>query len=159
MPCITVGEENSAPIELSYEDHGIGQPVVIIHGHPLDGHSWERRVPALPEAGHPVIAYDRRAFGRSSQPAKGYDHDTFAADLDKVPTTPGLTDAVLVGFSMGNGELGRYLGTYGSGRVAKAAFPASLEPFLLDTADNPAGVDARRAWSPTPSTRGSRWPG
>jgi pimeloyl-ACP methyl ester carboxylesterase len=141
MPYITVGEENSAPIELYYEDHGTGQPVVLIHGYPLDGHSWERQVPALLEAGHRVVTYDRRGFGRSSQPTKGYDYDTFAADLDKVLTTLDLTDAVLVGFSMGTGEVGRYLGTYGSGRVAKAAFLASLEPFLLKTDDNPAGVD------------------
>jgi len=141
MPYITVGEENSAPIELYYEDHGTGQPVVLIHGYPLDGHSWEKQLPALLEAGHRVITYDRRGFGRSSQPTTGYDYDTFAADLDKVLTTLDLTDAVLVGFSMGTGEVGRYLGTYGSGRVAKAAFLASLEPFLLKTDDNPTGVD------------------
>ncbi|MFI6434186.1 alpha/beta fold hydrolase [Streptomyces sp. NPDC050759] len=141
MPYVAVGEENSAPIELYYEDHGTGQPVVLIHGYPLDGHSWEKQVPALLEAGHRVITYDRRGFGRSSQPTTGYDYDTFAADLDKVLTTLDLTDAVLVGFSMGTGEVGRYLGTYGSGRVAKAAFLASLEPFLLKTDDNPTGVD------------------
>ncbi|MDH6553690.1 non-heme chloroperoxidase [Streptomyces sp. SAI-117] len=141
MPYIAVGEENSAPIELYYEDHGTGQPVVLIHGYPLDGHSWEKQLPALLEAGHRVITYDRRGFGRSSQPTTGYDYDTFAADLDKVLTTLDLTDAVLVGFSMGTGEVGRYLGTYGSGRVAKAAFLASLEPFLLKTDDNPTGVD------------------
>jgi pimeloyl-ACP methyl ester carboxylesterase len=141
MPYITVGEENSAPIELYYEDHGTGQPVVLIHGYPLDGHSWEKQLPALLEAGHRVITYDRRGFGRSSQPTTGYDYDTFAADLDKVLTSLDLTDAVLVGFSMGTGEVGRYLGTYGSGRVAKAVFLASLEPFLLKTDDNPAGVD------------------
>ncbi|MFC8432294.1 alpha/beta fold hydrolase [Streptomyces sp. NPDC057253] len=141
MPYITVGEENSAPIELYYEDHGTGQPVVLIHGYPLDGHSWEKQLPALLEAGHRVITYDRRGFGRSSQPTTGYDYDTFAADLDKVLTTLDLTDAVLVGFSMGTGEVGRYLGAYGSGRVAKAAFLASLEPFLLKTDDNPTGVD------------------
>ena len=140
MPYITVGEENSAPIELYYEDHGTGQPVVLIHGYPLDGHSWERQVPALLEAGHRVVTYDRRGFGRSSQPTTGYDYDTFAADLDKVLTGLDLTDAVLVGFSMGTGEVGRYLGAYGSGRVAKAAFLASLEPFLLKTDDNPTGV-------------------
>ncbi|MEU0024341.1 alpha/beta hydrolase [Streptomyces sp. NPDC006335] len=141
MPYITVGEENSAPIELYYEDHGTGQPVVLIHGYPLDGHSWEKQLPALLEAGHRVITYDRRGFGRSSQPTTGYDYDTFAADLDKVLTSLDLTDAVLVGFSMGTGEVGRYLGTYGSRRVAKAVFLASLEPFLLKTDDNPAGVD------------------
>lgn len=140
MPYITVGEENSAPVELYYEDHGTGQPVVLIHGYPLDGHSWERQVPALLEAGHRVITYDRRGFGRSSQPTTGYDYDTFAADLDKVIEELDLTDAVLVGFSMGTGEVGRYLGTYGSGRIAKAAFLASLEPFLLKTDDNPTGV-------------------
>ncbi|MES5823218.1 alpha/beta hydrolase [Streptomyces sp. RG80] len=140
MPYITVGEENSAPVELYYEDHGTGQPVVLIHGYPLDGHSWERQVPALLEAGHRVITYDRRGFGRSSQPTTGYDYDTFAADLAKVVEELDLTDAVLVGFSMGTGEVGRYLGTYGSGRIAKAAFLASLEPFLLKTDDNPTGV-------------------
>ncbi|MEV3908458.1 alpha/beta fold hydrolase [Streptomyces canus] len=141
MPYIAVGEENSAPIELYYEDHGTGQPVVLIHGYPLDGHSWEKQVPVLLEAGHRVITYDRRGFGRSSQPTTGYDYDTFAADLDKVLTSLDLTDTVLVGFSMGTGEVGRYLGTYGSGRVAKAVFLASLEPFLLKTDDNPTGVD------------------
>ncbi|MFJ6087945.1 alpha/beta fold hydrolase [Streptomyces sp. NPDC092369] len=140
MPYITVGEENSASIELYYEDHGTGQPVVLIHGYPLDGHSWERQVPELLEAGHRVITYDRRGFGRSSQPTTGYDYDTFAADLDKVIEELDLTDAVLVGFSMGTGEVGRYLGTYGSGRIAKAVFLASLEPFLLKTDDNPTGV-------------------
>jgi non-heme chloroperoxidase len=141
MPYIAVGEENSAPIELYYEDHGTGQPVVLIHGYPLDGHSWEKQVPVLLEAGHRVITYDRRGFGRSSQPTTGYDYDTFAADLDKLLTSLDLTDAVLVGFSMGTGEVGRFLGKYGSGRVAKAVFLASLEPFLLKTDDNPTGVD------------------
>ncbi|MER6540409.1 alpha/beta hydrolase, partial [Streptomyces sp900105755] len=141
MPYITVGRENSADIELYYEDHGSGRPVVLIHGYPLDGHSWERQLPALLDAGHRVITYDRRGFGRSSQPTTGYDYDTFAADLDAVLTGLDLTDAVLVGFSMGTGEVGRYLGTYGSQRVAKAAFLASLEPFLLKTDDNPDGVD------------------
>ncbi|MDN3020545.1 alpha/beta hydrolase [Streptomyces sp. S.PB5] len=140
MPYITVGEENSAEIELYYEDHGTGQPVVLIHGYPLDGHSWEKQLPVLLSAGYRVITYDRRGFGRSSQPTTGYDYDTFAADLDKVLTTLDLTDAVLVGFSMGTGEVGRYLGTYGSRRVAKAVFLASLEPFLLKTDDNPTGV-------------------
>src|ERR1044072_770615 len=141
MPYIAVGEENSAPIELYYEDHGTGQPVVLIHGYPLDGHSWEKQVPVLLEAGHRVITYDRRGFGRSSQPTTGYDYDTFAADLDKVLTSLDLTDAVLVGFSMGTGEVGRYLGRYGSGRGAHARFLAPLEPFLLKTDDNPTGVD------------------
>lgn len=140
MAYITVGAENSTPIELFYEDHGSGQPVVLIHGYPLDGHSWEKQSRALLEAGYRVIAYDRRGFGQSSQPTTGYDYDTFAADLNTVLETLELSEVVLVGFSMGTGELGRYLGTYGSARIAKAAFLASLEPFLLQTDDNPTGV-------------------
>ncbi|MGH3703456.1 MAG: alpha/beta fold hydrolase, partial [Agromyces sp.] len=140
MAYITVGAENSTPIELFYEDHGAGQPVVLIHGYPLDGHSWEKQSRALLDAGYRVIAYDRRGFGRSSQPTTGYDYDTFAADLNTVLETLELSEVVLVGFSMGTGELGRYLGTYGSARIAKAAFLASLEPFLLQTGDNPTGV-------------------
>jgi pimeloyl-ACP methyl ester carboxylesterase len=140
MPFITVGSENSTSIDLYYEDHGEGQPVVLIHGYPLDGHSWEKQSAALLRAGYRVITYDRRGFGRSSQPTSGYDYDTFAADLKVVLDTLDLTDVVLVGFSMGTGEVGRYLGTYGSQRVAKAAFLASLEPFLLKTDDNPTGV-------------------
>jgi peroxiredoxin len=140
MPFITVGTENSTDIDLYYEDHGEGRPVVLIHGYPLDGHSWERQSAALLAAGYRVITYDRRGFGRSSQPTTGYDYDTFAADLKIVLDTLDLHDAVLVGFSMGTGEVGRYLGTYGSARVAKAAFLASLEPFLLKTDDNPTGV-------------------
>jgi non-heme chloroperoxidase len=140
MPYITVGTENSAPIELYYEDHGEGQPVVLIHGYPLDGHSWEKQVRAILDNGYRVITYDRRGFGRSSQPTTGYDFDTFAADLKAVLDTLDLTDVVLVGFSMGTGEVGRYLGAYGSERVAKAAFLASLEPYLLQADDNPTGV-------------------
>lgn len=140
MPYITVGTENDTNIDLYYEDHGSGQPVVLIHGYPLDGHSWEKQSAALLDAGYRVVTYDRRGFGRSSQPTTGYDYDTFAADLKVVLDTLDLNDVVLVGFSMGTGEVGRYLGTYGSGRVAKAAFLASLEPFLLKTDDNPTGV-------------------
>ncbi|MGV9355412.1 alpha/beta fold hydrolase [Streptomyces misionensis] len=140
MPFIKVGEENSTGIELYYEDHGTGQPVVLIHGFPLSGHSWEKQSAALLEAGYRVITYDRRGFGQSDQPTTGYDYDTFAADLNTVLETLDLNDVVLVGFSMGTGEVGRYLGTYGSARVAKAAFLASLEPFLLKTDDNPDGA-------------------
>jgi non-heme chloroperoxidase len=140
MPFVTVGSENSTSIDLYYEDHGAGQPVVLIHGYPLDGHSWEKQSAALLKAGYRVITYDRRGFGRSSQPTTGYDYDTFAADLKTLLDTLDLTDVVLVGFSMGTGEVARYLGTYGSARVAKAAFLASLEPFLLKTGDNPTGV-------------------
>lgn len=142
MGFITVGQENSTNIDLYYEDHGTGQPVVLIHGYPLDGRSWEKQTAALLQAGYRVISYDRRGFGHSSQPTVGYDYDTFAADLKVVLDTLDLNDAVLVGFSMGTGEVGRYIANYGTERVAKAAFLASLEPFLLQTDDNPAGVPA-----------------
>jgi non-heme chloroperoxidase len=141
MPYITVGHENSAEIALHYTDRGSGQPVVLIHGYPLSGASWEKQEDRLLAAGYRVITYDRRGFGRSSQPSVGYDYDTFADDLHAVLTTLDLTDAVLVGFSMGTGEVGRYLARHGARRVAKAAFLASLEPFLLKTEDNPTGVD------------------
>lgn len=143
MPYITVGEENSTAIELYYEDHGTGQPVVLIHGFPLDGHSWEKQSTALLQAGYRVVTYDRRGFGRSSQPAVGYDYDTFAADLNVLMEKLDLTDAVLVGFSMGTGEVARYVSRHGSARVAKVAFLASLEPFLLKTDDNPTGAAPR----------------
>lgn len=143
MPYITVGEENSAKIELYYEDHGSGPPVVLIHGYPLDGHSWEKQLPQLLDTGHRVVTYDRRGFGRSSQPTSGYDYDTFAADLGRLLTTLDLTEVVLVGFSMGTGEVTRYLATYGHARVHKAALLAPVPPFLLRTPDNPAGVDAQ----------------
>ena len=140
MAYITVGNENSTEIELYYEDHGAGQPVVLILGYPLDGSSWEKQTAALLDAGYRVITYDRRGFGKSSKTTDGYDYDTFAADLHPVLDTLDLRDAVLVGFSMGTGEVARYLSTYGSARVSKAAFLGSLEPFLLQTDDNPAGV-------------------
>jgi pimeloyl-ACP methyl ester carboxylesterase len=140
MAFITVGQENSTDIELYYEDHGAGQAVVLIHGYPLNGHSWEKQTKALLEAGYRVIAYDRRGFGASSKPTEGYDYDTFAADLNALLTTLDLRDVVLVGFSMGTGELTRYVGTYGAERVSKLAFLGSLGPFLLQTDDNPAGV-------------------
>jgi peroxiredoxin len=140
MGYITVGTENSTDIDLYYEDHGTGQPVVLIHGYPLDGSSWEKQTAALLDAGHRVITYDRRGFGRSSKPTTGYDYDTFAADLATVLDTLDLHDVVLVGFSMGTGEVGRYLGTRGAPRVAKAVFLGSLEPYLLLTDDNPEGV-------------------
>jgi non-heme chloroperoxidase len=141
MAFLSVGTENSGPVELYYEDHGAGRPVVLIHGFPLSSASWEKQVPALLDAGYRVIAYDRRGFGRSSQPAAGYDYDTLATDLDRLMTALDLQDAALVGFSMGTGEVVRYLATYGSERVAKAAMLSVLPPFLLRTADNPRGVD------------------
>ncbi|MFF9978572.1 alpha/beta fold hydrolase [Streptomyces erythrochromogenes] len=141
MPYIKVAEGNSAPVELYYEDHGAGRPVVLIHGWPLSGASWEKQTAALLAAGHRVITYDRRGFGRSDQPADGYDYDTFAADLHEVLTALDLRDVVLVGFSMGTGEVTRYLGTHGSSRIAKAVMIGVVPPFLLKTADNPAGVE------------------
>ncbi|UJP40837.1 alpha/beta fold hydrolase [Cellulomonas palmilytica] len=140
MGRITVGTENSIDFQLHYEDKGTGQPVVLIHGFPLDGNSWEAQTAALLDAGYRVVTYDRRGFGRSDEPSVGYDYDTFAADLNTVLETLDLTDAVLVGFSMGTGEVGRYLGTYGSARVAKAVFIGSLEPYLTKTDDNPDGA-------------------
>ncbi|WP_028265479.1 alpha/beta fold hydrolase [Arthrobacter sp. MA-N2] len=140
MAYITVGNENSTEIEIYYEDHGTGQAVVLIHGYPLDGSSWEKQTAALLDAGYRVITYDRRGFGKSSKPTVGYDYDTFAADLNTLLEALNLNDAVLVGFSMGTGEVARYISTYGSGRVAKAVFLGSLEPFVLQTDDNPGGV-------------------
>ncbi|MDQ2660473.1 MAG: alpha/beta hydrolase [Actinomycetota bacterium] len=140
MPLITVGTENSAPIELYYEDHGEGQPVVLSHGFPLDGTSWEKQARALLEAGYRVITYDRRGFGRSSRPTIGYDVDTFTADLKTILDGLDLRDTVLVAFSMGTGEIARYLGTHGSDRIAKAAFLGSILPCLRKSADNPAGA-------------------
>ncbi len=141
MPRLTVGSENSASIEIHYEDHGSGDPIVLVHGYPLDGNSWERQERELLANGFRVITYDRRGFGRSSQPTIGYDYDTFAADLRTLIEHLDLEDAILAGFSMGTGEVTRYLGTYGSKRVRKAALLGVIPPFLLKTADNPEGVD------------------
>jgi non-heme chloroperoxidase len=141
MPFVTVGQENTATIEIYYEDHGSGRPIVLIHGYPLDGNSWEKQQRVLLEAGFRVITYDRRGFGRSGRPAEGYDYDTFAADLHALLEHLGLPEVVLCGFSMGTGEVTRYLGTYGSGRVSKAVLLGAIPPFLLKTDDNPEGVD------------------
>jgi non-heme chloroperoxidase len=141
MARLAVGTENSAPIEIHYEDHGAGDPVVLIHGYPLNGNSWERQERELLAGGFRVIRYDRRGFGRSSQPTVGYDYDTFAADLNALLEHLDLNDIVLAGFSMGTGEVTRYLGTYGSARVRKAALFGAIPPFLLKTDDNPEGVD------------------
>jgi pimeloyl-ACP methyl ester carboxylesterase len=140
MGYIKVDTENSTTTELYYEDHGSGQPVVLIHGYPLDGNSWERQSRELIAAGYRVITYDRRGFGKSSKAGAGYDYDTFAADLDKVLTALDLRDVILVGFSMGTGELARYVKNHGHERIAKLAFLASLEPFLVAADDNPTGV-------------------
>lgn len=141
MSYVTVGKENSGTIDIYYEDHGAGQPVVLIHGFPLNGHSWEKQVGVLLAAGYRVITYDRRGFGNSSQPSFGYDYDTFTADLNTLITELDLRDILLVGFSMGTGEVTRYLGKYGSERVSKAVLMAPVPPFLLKTDDNPEGVD------------------
>jgi non-heme chloroperoxidase len=143
MPRVTVGSENDAPIEIHYEDHGSGDPIVLIHGYPLNGNSWERQERELLANGYRVITYDRRGFGRSSQPTVGYDYDTFARDLNVLLEHLDLSDVVLVGFSMGSGEVTRYLANYGSDRVRKAALFGSIPPFLLKTDDNPEGVDGK----------------
>jgi non-heme chloroperoxidase len=140
MPNVIVGRENSGDIEIHYEDHGAGQPVVLIHGYPLSGRAWDRQVPVLVEAGYRVITYDRRGFGESSRAGSGYDYDTFAADLLALIEQLDLRDAVLVGHSMGTGEVTRFLGAYGSARVAKGVLVAPIPPFLLQTSDNPEGV-------------------
>jgi len=139
MPMLKVAHEGTHPVELHYEDYGSGKPVVLIHGWPLSGRSWEAQVPALVAAGHRVIAYDRRGFGGSSQPWSGYDYDTFAADLNELMTQLDLQHATLVGFSMGGGEVARYISTYGTKRVAKAVFAAAVTPYLYKSADNPDG--------------------
>jgi pimeloyl-ACP methyl ester carboxylesterase len=140
MPKVTVGRENSADIDIHYEDHGTGQPVVLIHGYPLSGRAWDKQVPVLLEAGYRVITYDRRGFGQSSQPATGYDYDTFAADLNTLLEHLDLRDAVLAGHSMGTGEVTRYLSRYGSARVAKGVLVSPIPPYLLQADDNPDGV-------------------
>ena len=141
MPFVNVGKENTGNIDLYYEDHGTGRPIVLIHGYPLNGASWEKQVSALLGAGFRVITYDRRGFGQSSKPTTGYNYDTFAEDLRKLVTQLGLRDFTLAGFSMGGGEVARYMGRYGSKNVSKAVFISSVPPYLLRAADNPEGVD------------------
>jgi len=155
MPYVTVGKENSGDIELYYEDFGSGQPIVLIHGYPLSGASWEKQVPALLDAGYRVITYDRRGFGKSSQPFAGYNYDTFAEDLHRLVIQLKLRDFTLVGFSMGGGEVARYFGKYGSKGVTKAVIISGVPPYLLKAADNPEGVDGsvfagiEKPWPPT----------
>ena len=139
MAYVQVGEENGSPVELYYEDHGSGDPVVLIHGWPLSGRSWEKQVPALVDAGYRTIAYDRRGFGKSSQPWEGYDYDTFAADLDALLTRLDLRNVTLVVFSMGGGEVVRYISRYGTDRVSKAVLAAAVPPYLYKSEDNPEG--------------------
>jgi non-heme chloroperoxidase len=142
MSFIKVGQENSTPIEIYYEDHGSGSPVVLIHGWPLNGDAWEKQTSALLATGHRVIAYDRRGFGRSSKPGIGYNYDTFAADLDALLSALDLTDVSLVGHSMGTGEITRYIGKYGTKRLRKAVLIGTLGPYLVKAPDNPEGIDA-----------------
>jgi non-heme chloroperoxidase len=143
MPYVTVGKENSGNIDIYYEDHGSGSPVILIHGYPLNGSSWEKQIPMLLASGYRAITYDRRGFGKSSQPTSGYNYDTFAEDLRKLVTHLNLSGFSLVGFSMGGGEVARYLGKYGSSGVSKAVIVGGVPPYLLKTADNPEGVDAK----------------
>src|ERR1700733_451262 len=140
MPYSKVGQENSGSIDLYYEDHGSGRPVVLIHGYPLSGRAWDKQVPVLLDDGRRVITYDRRGFGQSSQPAGGYGYDTFAADLHVLMETLDLRDVTLVGHSMGTGEVTRYLGRYGSARVARGVLISPIPPFLRQAPDNPEGV-------------------
>ena len=141
MPYVNVGKENSATIDLYYEDHGSGDPLILIHGYPLSGASWEKQIPPLLAAGHRVITYDRRGFGKSSQPTTGYNYDTFASDLHQLVSHLKLRNFALAGFSMGGGEVARYFGKYGSKGVTKAVIIGGVPPYLLKTADNPEGVD------------------
>jgi non-heme chloroperoxidase len=140
MPYVKVGEENSGSIDLYYEDHGSGAPIVLIHGYPLSGRAWDKQLPPLLEDGRRVITYDRRGFGKSSQPVTGYDYDTFADDLGALMKALNLHDVTLVGHSMGTGEVTRYIARYGSDRVAKGVLISPIPPFLLQTGDNPDGL-------------------
>jgi pimeloyl-ACP methyl ester carboxylesterase len=141
MPYLTVGKENSGDIDLYYEDHGSGHPVVLIHGYPLSGRAWEKQMPVLIDAGYRVVIYDRRGFGRSSQPWSGYNYDTFAEDLHQIVTDLGLRNFALVGHSMGGGEVARYMGKYGTKNVTRAVFMSGIPPYLIKKPDNPEGVD------------------
>ena len=143
MNYIKVGQENSQPVEIYYEDHGSGSPVVLIHGWPLNGDAWEKQTAALLAAGHRVITYDRRGFGRSSKPGVGYNYDTFAADLDALLKALNLTGVSLVGHSMGTGEITRYIGKFGTARLRKTVLIGTLGPYLVKAPDNPEGVDPK----------------
>jgi pimeloyl-ACP methyl ester carboxylesterase len=141
MSLLRVGTENSGAIDLYYEDHGSGAPVVLIHGFPLSGRSWEKQALALLGEGYRVVTYDRRGFGASSQPTSGYDYDTFADDLNSLISHLDLRDATIVGFSMGGGEVARYIGKHGAERISKAAILSGIPPFLSKSPENPSGVD------------------
>ncbi|MGP4714046.1 MULTISPECIES: alpha/beta fold hydrolase [unclassified Psychrobacter] len=139
MPYIKVDTQDNQPVNLYYEVQGSGKPVVLIHGWPLSGRAWESQLMALVEAGYQVITYDRRGFGRSSQPWEAYDYDTLAQDLKALMDELDLQDATIVGFSMGGGEVARYLGNYGSERVSKAVLASAVPPYLFKADDNPDG--------------------
>ncbi len=143
MSYIMVGQENSQPIEIYYEDHGSGSPVVLIHGWPLNGDAWEKQTAALLAVGHRVITYDRRGFGRSSKPGVGYNYDAFAADLDTLLSALDLTGVSLIGHSMGTGEITRYIGKYGINQIRKTVLIGTLGPYLVKASDNPDGVDPK----------------
>jgi pimeloyl-ACP methyl ester carboxylesterase len=141
MSTIAVGQENSTPIEIYYEDHGSGPPIVLLSGWPLDSRAWEPQLLPLLQAGRRVILLDRRGFGQSSRPTEGYDFDTLAADLDGVLTQLDLRDVTLVGFSLGTGEVARYIGGYGTERLKACVFIESLAPSFVKSEENPKGVD------------------
>jgi non-heme chloroperoxidase len=140
VPDLTVATEHAHPVTLHVEDYGSGRPVVLIHGWPLSSRSWEPQLAPLVEAGYRVVTYDRRGFGQSSQPWSGYDYDTFAADLRSVIEQLDLQDVTLVGFSMGGGEVARYIGTYGTERIAGAVLASAVPPYLYVSGDNPDGA-------------------
>ena len=141
MPYCTVAQDNNQNIELYYEDYGTGDPVILIHGWPLSHKMWEAQVPALVDAGYRVISYDRRGFGHSTQTWDGYDYDTFAEDLAELIEHTGAANATLVGFSMGGGEVARYIGKFGTGKLKKAVLMSAVTPFLLKASDNPEAAD------------------
>ncbi len=141
MAYLKVGKENSADIQLYYEDRGEGTPVILVHGWPLNGGSWERQSAALLAAGYRVVTYDRRGFGGSSAPSTGYDYNTLARDTDVLIESLDLQDAALLGFSMGGGEVARYMGKYNQGRVTKCGFLSSIAPALRKDGGNPEGAD------------------
>ena len=126
-------------VTLHVDDQGQGRPVVLIHGWPLSGEAWEKQVPALLDAGFRVITYDRRGFGRSDKPDGGYNYDTLAADLDALMAERDLNDVTLVGFSMGGGEVARYVGNHGEARLHSVVFASAVPPYMMKTDDNPDG--------------------
>ena len=140
MPFIKSAQGNAAPVNIYYEEHGTGKPVIFIHGWPLSGTMWEYQVTQLPQQGLRCITYDRRGFGRSDWPAEGYDYNTMAGDLKSLIDELDLTDVTLVGFSMAGGEVAKYFSLYGGAKVAKVVLVSCITPYMLKTATNPEGV-------------------